>query len=178
MQAISSIELSFTAAVVFVGACTDVYSRRVPNWLTLPALAISLVLQGMHGFIPCMEALLAVVIAGGIFLIFFLAGGMGGGDVKLIAAAAAGVGLSRLPALLVFTSLIGGAMAIFLAVRHRRVKSTLLNIASLTAHHASAGVLQPHPELHVRNQQALRLPYAVAIAAGTVLALCAQGVKG
>jgi len=32
--------------------------------------------------------------------------------------------------------------------------------------------LTPHPRYNLRNEQALRLPYALAIAAGCALSLC------
>jgi prepilin peptidase CpaA len=42
---------------------------------------------------------------------------------------------------------------------------------ALVVHHGTVG-LAPHPELNVGNAQTLRLPYALAIAAGSALSLC------
>jgi prepilin peptidase CpaA len=167
----------FTAAVALGAGVMDVYTRRVANWLTLPALLGALVLQyclgGVHAFAL---ALLAAVVAGGIFLVFFMAGGMGGGDVKLIAAIAAGIGLPDTGALLVLTALSGGAMAIVLALRHGRLRNTVMNVGTIAIHHCNSG-LEPHPELHVYNPRTLRLPYALAIAAGALLTLSLQGMQ-
>jgi prepilin peptidase CpaA len=166
-----------TAGVAFLAAVWDIRTRRIPNWLSLPALATALILQGITGGIRATGlALLAAVLAGGIFFAFFLAGGMGGGDVKLIAAIAAGVGLQHVGALLVFTSLCGGAMAMWLALRHGKLRRTFGNIRTLAVHHRHSG-FNPHPEWHVQNSRTLRLPYAVAIAAGTFLTLSLQGVQ-
>ena len=113
-----------------------------------------------------------------IFLLFHLAGGMGGGDVKLIAAAGRTAGLSLVGPLLVLTSLAGGVMAIALALYHRRLKQTLLNVRALVVHHGRAG-LAPHADVNLDNAQALRLPYAPAIAAESGLSLrrlmCSRG---
>lgn len=96
---------------------------------------------------------------------------MGGGDVKLITAAGCVAGLPLVAPLLILTSLAGGAMAVGLALYHRRLKQTVLNMCALVAHHGIAG-LAPHPDFNLDNAQALRLPYAIAIAAGSALSLC------
>ncbi|MDE1155957.1 MAG: A24 family peptidase [Acidobacteriaceae bacterium] len=174
----SHIQIACVTTVVLLGACTDLLCRRIPNWLTLPALAGALVMNGLlFGAASLGTSLLSALIAGGFFLLFFLAGGMGGGDVKLVAAAAAGVGLARLPSMLVFTALVGGVMGIALALRHKQLQRTLLNVGTLAVHHRNFG-LEPHPELHVQSTTSLRLPYGIAIAAGTVLSFFAQGSRG
>jgi prepilin peptidase CpaA len=156
----------------------DVRTRRIPNWLTLPSLLAALVLHGLSGGVHGMYlALLASVLAGGVFLVFFLAGGMGGGDVKLIAAVAAAIGFSNTGALLVFTSMCGGLMAMVVAMRNGRLRSTVVNAVSIASHHCHAG-LEPHPELHVMNPRTLRLPYGVAIAMGALLTMSLEGFRG
>jgi prepilin peptidase CpaA len=110
------------------------------------------------------------LLCGLIFLLFFIAGGMGGGDVKLIAAVGCTAGLAHIQTLLILTSLAGGVMALCLALYRRRLKQTLMNIGALAAHHGTVG-LAPHPEFHIGNAQTLRLPYALAIAAGSALSL-------
>ena len=95
---------------------------------------------------------------------------MGAGDVKLIAAAGCISGLSLVGPLLVFTSLAGGVMAFGLALYHRRLKETVMNIGALAVHHRMEGLV-PHPILNVGDPRTVRLPYAVAIAAGSALSL-------
>jgi prepilin peptidase CpaA len=120
---------------------------------------------------------LAALISGFIFLIFYLAGGMGAGDVKLIIAVACIAGLPRVGSLLILTSLAGGVMALVLVISRRRFKQTVSNVSELVTHHRTRG-LEPHPELNVSNASNLRLPYAVAIAAGSVLTMFLLVVKG
>jgi prepilin peptidase CpaA len=155
-----------------VGAAYDVAVRRIPNAFTLPAMVFGLVLHfALGGWGQLGTAAAAGLLCGSIFLVFHLAGGMGGGDVKLIAAAGSIAGLSLAGPLLIGTSLAGGIMALSLALYHRRLKETFLNLGALAVHHRSAG-LTPHPEFNVGNAQTLRLPYALAIAAGSALSLC------
>jgi prepilin peptidase CpaA len=116
------------------------------------------------------------MVCGLIFLLFHLAGGMGGGDVKLITAAGCIAGFSMAGPLLILTSLAGGVMAIGFALYHRRFKQTMVNVCTLAVHHRTSG-LEPHPELNLDNAQALRLPYALAIAAGSALSFCLLMVR-
>lgn len=154
-----------------IGALYDVKSRRVPNLLTLPAIAFGLILHFiLGGWWQLTNAAAAGMICGIIFLIFYLAGGMGAGDVKLITAVGCIAGLSSVGYLLVLTSFAGGIMAIALALYRRQLKQTVLNIGALAGHHGTMG-LTPHPEFNVGNVRTLRLPYALAIAAGSALSL-------
>jgi prepilin peptidase CpaA len=149
----------------------DVRTRRIPNWFTLSSLAGAFLLQvALGGLHALLLSLAAAATAGSLFAVLFLAGGMGGGDVKLIAAVAAGVGLADTGALLTCTVLCGGALAICVMVRHGRVVESVRNAGRIMAHHCEHG-LEPHPELNVRNRRNLRLPYAVAITAGTLLTI-------
>ncbi|SDF83673.1 A24 family peptidase [Terriglobus roseus] len=167
---------SYTAAVALCAAVMDVRSRRIPNWFTLPTLVGALILQVTIGGLHALAlSFVASVLAGSLFLVLFLAGGMGGGDVKLIAAIAAGIGLSNTGALLVLTALCGGVMAIVVIVWHRRVWHSVRNVGRIVAHHCENG-LEPHPELNVRNKRNLRLPYALAITAGTLLTISLEKV--
>jgi prepilin peptidase CpaA len=155
-----------------IGSITDVHERRIPNMVTGPAMAAGLMLHAIYGGWHGLGAsALAGLIAGGIFLIFFLAGGMGAGDVKLMTAVGCIAGLSALPLVLVATALAGGALALAVSIHHRRLRETLCNVTSLLQHHGQQG-LKPHPELNLSNQRALRLPFALPIAAGCLVALC------
>ena len=155
-----------------IGAVYDVRSRRVPNFVTLPAIVFGLLLHfTLGGWRQLGSAAAAGLICGLVFLVFHLAGGMGAGDVKLITAAGCIAGLPLIGYLLILTSLAGGVMAIGLALYRRQLKETIGNMCALAVHHKTAG-LTPHPEFNISNAQTLRLPYALAIAAGSALSLC------
>jgi prepilin peptidase CpaA len=170
-------ELTYPAAAIacaLIACVFDVKSRRIPNFITFPAFLIGismhLVLDGWRGLLT---SLAAGVICGLVFLVFFIAGGMGAGDVKLIAAVGCIAGLPHTAYLLVLTALSGGVMAIALALARGRLQQTLMNVGVLASHHGHQG-LQPHPELHVASPKGLRLPYALAIAGGSILTLYFQ----
>lgn len=170
-------ELTYPAAAsacAVFGSFFDVKSRRIPNFVTMPAFLFGLALHlALGGWGQLFTALAAGIICGLVFLVFYIAGGMGAGDVKLIMAVGCLAGLSHVAYLLVLTALCGGAMAVVMALARGRLMETFTNVGALAAHHSHEG-LQPHPELNLSNAQTLRLPYALAIAGGSLLTLYFQ----
>ena len=160
---------AIATVLALAAACIDVKTRKIPNLLTLAAFALGVTLHFLlGGNSDGVKTVLSALLAGSIFFLFHLAGGLGAGDVKLIVGLAACYGLSNMPYLLIFTSLAGGVMALVMAVKHGQLRKTFSNMRTLAVHHTQSGLV-PHDEIHVRNSSTLRLPYAVAIAAGCVL---------
>lgn len=164
--------LALAVACALLGAIFDIRSRRIPNFITLPAILTGLALHLiLGGWQQLGWAALACLICGSIFLVFWLAGGMGAGDVKLMAAVGCLAGMPGVAYLLIWTALAGGVMAIGLALWRGRLKDMVLNVGALALHHRTEG-LKPHPSLNVGNALTLRLPYGLAIAAGSAVTLC------
>ena len=101
------IEFVFPAASLLcatLSAVYDVRSRRIPNFITLPAMVFGLILHAaLGGWRQLATAAAGGLICGLIFFVFYLAGGMGAGDVKLIAAAGCIAGLPLIGHLLLWT---------------------------------------------------------------------------
>jgi prepilin peptidase CpaA len=155
-----------------LGAFHDLRERRIPNHVTMPAMVAGLVLHGIAGGPRGLaDSAAAGLIAGVIFLIFFLAGGMGGGDVKLMTAVGCISGLSHLGLIVIATAIAGGVFAIAVSLYHRRLRELFGNVGDLLAHHSQRG-FQPHPDLNLTNVHALRLPFALPVAAGCLFAFC------
>jgi prepilin peptidase CpaA len=64
-------------------------------------------------------------------------------------------------------------MAIVMALARGQLQQTLVNVGAIATHHSQEG-LQPHPDLNLSNLNTLRLPYALAIAGGSLLTLYFQ----
>lgn len=151
-----------------IGAVSDVRERRIPNWLTYGSLTAGVAVrsfwEGWHGL---GQAAGGTLVGGGVFLLLYLVRGMGAGDVKLMAAVSAWAGLKESTTLLLATALAGGILAVWYMMLHRRVGRTVVNAGELLRFHLSAGV-RPHPELSLQSNNSLRMPYGLAIAAGTL----------
>jgi len=156
-------------AVLTVATFTDVNSRRIPNWLVLPCflagIAVLSVLYGWHGAGQSLEgAGLALLIYGFLFWM----GGMGAGDVKLGIAIGAWIGPYQLFIALVLTGLAGGAMALLWAMRGGFLKELFQNTSGLLFSAKERG------EAVLSNPQRRKMPYAPAIAIGTLISFLAQ----
>jgi prepilin peptidase CpaA len=80
--------------IAAIAAITDRKTGHIPNWLTLPPIAIGPFFHGLTaGADGFLGALLAIGICGVVPLLMFWKGGMAGGDVKLFAAIAAMCGV-------------------------------------------------------------------------------------
>lgn len=166
--------LATASACALVGSVTDVKSRRIPNFITFPSILLGLALHlAIGGWKQLLLSLAAGLICGIAFLLFYIAGGMGAGDVKLMTAVGCIAGLPHVAYLLVLTALSGGVMALCLAVARGRLHQTISNVGAIATHHSHEG-LAPHPDINLSNISTLRLPYALAIASGSLLTLYFQ----
>lgn len=170
--------LALAVGATAIAAVFDMRTRRIPNWLNgsaiLVGLAAHLCLQGISG---ASWALLAGLTGGFVFFVFYLAGGMGAGDVKLMAALGVIAGFHGLLPIMTMSAILGGVMAIALAVVRGKFKQTMANVGLLAMHHRLAG-LTPHPQLNVENQETLRLPYALPMFFGCTITLFSTLITG
>ncbi len=152
----------------------DIRWKRIPNALTLAALAVALVLRATVGWGYALDGLLGAVIAFALAIPLFLAGGLGGVDVKLITAAGAMLGKDRLWFCLLVMALVGGVMAIFAILRRGSFRQTAANL------HTIFVTLGPKTFTGWKGEESqapvtldtpgtVAVPYGVAIAAGAVV---------
>ena len=158
------------SALIFaaVGASTDLKSGRIPNWLTYSGLIGGLAARSwLEGWMGMRLGLVGALLGGGMFFMFFLARGMGAGDVKLMAAVGCLAGEKQTATVIIATAIAGGLMAIGYMVFYKRVGRTLRNVGKLVRFRVTSGS-RTHPEISLQSSGSIRLPYAVAIAAGAL----------
>jgi len=90
--------------------------------------------------------------------------------VKLMAAIGCLAGLGQVVMIVLSSSIAGGVLALVFMVIHRRVGRTVRNLWELIRYHLLFGA-QSHPQINLKNPDAIRMPYALAIAAGTFYSL-------
>ncbi len=165
---------------VLVAACAaaiwfDVRENRIPNALTLGALAVALALRAV-GPGSLGDGLAGAGVAFAIGLPFFLVGGLGGGDVKLLTAIGALVGLDRIFAALFWTAVVGGAMGIFMMLRKKAVPQTMANLRTIFMTFGRGTFTgwrrdgESRAAVTLDTPGAVTIPYGVAIAAGALVA--------
>jgi prepilin peptidase CpaA len=158
-----------TLAVLAIATFTDLRSRRIPNWLVLPFLFAGVIVSGwLHGWHGIGQSLSGVALGALLLGVFCWMGGMGMGDVKLCAAIGAWIGPAQLVTALVITGIAGGIMAVCWAVRGGFLGDLFKGTGELIFGLKDRG-LRPHPQLVLNNPLTHKMPYAPAIAIGTLV---------
>ena len=157
------------AVALVASTATDVLWRRIPDLVTLPAIAIALGLRASFGGLGGLETGLVSGLVGlfATFAIFALLAWrkkMGWGDAKLMAAVGACLGYPLALAALVFVSLAGALQAVVTLIWHGAVWETLAQAGTKLAVR-----LRRLPKEAVGASR--RIPYGVAIALGTFWAM-------
>jgi prepilin peptidase CpaA len=161
-----AIVLATVTAGAGTGAAIDLRTRRVPNPLTLllAASGVAFAALGLSG-LTVGASLAGFALGLALMLPGHLFGATGAGDVKLFAALGALVGPAHIATAFVYTAIAGGAIAIVVALRRRRLRRTLDAAARLLASGAGSAAAI---ESSIENN---RFAYAPAIAVGTMLAV-------
>lgn len=163
--------------VVLAAAWSDLKTRRIPNWLTVPGFVLALLIRIPMGGSAWLDGLIAAAVAFALALPMFALGGLGGGDVKLLATVGAFLGLDRLWGALFVAVVVGAVLAIITVLRRGRAQETLANlymlIKGLTRKESYTGWKGEEGDapLTIRSAGVVTRPFAVAIAAGAVYAV-------
>ncbi|MFY9939347.1 MAG: A24 family peptidase [Silvibacterium sp.] len=158
-----------TLIVLAIATFTDLRSRRIPNWLVFPFLLAGIVVSGwLYGWHGIWQSLSGLGLGALLFGILFFMGGMGMGDVKLCAAIGAWIGPRQLLTAIVLTGITGGIMAVCWAAAGGFLGDLFTGSGDLVLGFKDRGMRQ-HPELVLSNPRTRKLPYAPAIAIGTLV---------
>jgi len=164
------------AIFALTAGITDARSRRIPNWLTYPAIPLAILLHTIDaGWAGTRLSLLGAAVGLGLLLPFVLIRSLGGGDWKMIGALGAffgyntgfGFARQRLIVVLLWTLVINGLMALCMVIWKGRARQTLRNIGRMLA--AFFRVHLPPPDLTIDNPQAIKVPFGVAAAVAVLL---------
>lgn len=158
-----------------LAAFTDARSRRIPNLLTLPALAAGLAWAGLSGGVAGLgEALLATLLLALPFVLLFVFAGGGAGDAKLMGALGAWLGMHEGLRTLVCVCLAGVVMALAWAAAKRHLPEALARCGLLARgglHALFGGTrLRDLPGLLPGTSDGEKMPYGLAICAGVLCA--------
>jgi len=143
----------FTYALLLSAVGFDLRSRRIPNYLTLPAMGLGILWSLAQGGLSAADAsILGLFLGGALLFPLFALGKFGGGDVKLLAAIGALRGASFVWRATLLGAASGGLLAILLLIYRREIGRYLLGLYTGTYRTEST------------------YPYSPAIALGVLLA--------
>lgn len=170
---------STLAALLIVAIATDLRSRRIPNVLVALGLGLGLVGRLLMPGAPIGEALLTFVQGSGAGLLalmpLYLMRACGAGDVKLMAMVGGFVGPAVVLDAALWTLVSGGVLSLVFMLGRGVAAQTIENIRFLLTDLMVRARSGGGARLAPLATTAARLPYAVAIAAGTLIAVLHAG---
>lgn len=147
-----------------IASITDLWRQKIYNWLTLPALLLGLLLNGLQfGWRGLLDSFLGFLLAFVIYMVLGLLGVMKGGDVKLAAAVGAMLGWRLSISALFYGAIFGGLLAIVWALVHGTLSKTLTRVGR--ALYAALAPGMRH-DMELQESESPPMPYGVAISAG------------
>jgi prepilin peptidase CpaA len=160
-----ALALMIVTAGTGLAAVIDLRTRRIPNALTAALAVIGIGIAATRlGPIGLGGALLGCALGLAFMLPGHVFGATGAGDVKLFAAAGALLGPATTVQAFLYTAIVGGVLAVAIAIRRRRLRTTIGGTASLVSKGSAAAAAIESPEADNR------FAYAPAIAVGVVMA--------
>ena len=159
-------------ALVAFATVIDFKSHRIPNILLFPALSIALILHtingGVDGLIMTTSGL-AIGLA--MLLPLYVTGGMGAGDVKLLGVVGSCVGPWGAVVAGLATMMAGAVFGIVVIVWHRVWPILEFHAAQLVNGRDTGAERTLLSHSSYSKDRITHMPYAAAIAAGTLAAL-------
>ncbi|HXD07587.1 MAG TPA: prepilin peptidase [Burkholderiaceae bacterium] len=167
------------SGVLLAAVISDVRTRRIPNLLVAAGMLAGLALQvlaphseGLFAFwwggLGLAQALLGLLAGLAIFMPLHLIRVVGAGDVKLLAMAGVWLGPKMLPGAVLLTLLAGGVMALVAMLASHSTRQVLANVRVMLTSALIDVQLGRPAALDAPAPGAIRLPYALAIAIGTL----------
>lgn len=165
---VKPILLAGAVLLSLIAGWTDLRSRRIPNWLTVPALALGVAASvALGGWSGLWESLEGAGLGLALLLPFVLLRSLGAGDWKLAGALGAFTGPNILITLLLGSVFVAGVMAASLIIYKRRVLETMRNIGHILVSLVTFRL--PGARVSLDSPESLKVPYGVALAFTVVL---------
>jgi prepilin peptidase CpaA len=156
--------------LLVAAALHDVAARTIPNWVSLGLCALGVMLRCLDGWPKLVAGLSLGLVVFALATFCWKRGWMGGGDVKLLGAAAIFVPPILVPSMLIAVALAGGVVGMIYLLG-RSLLSRNARPATVRPRRLIARVLRVERRRLGRGGP---LPYASAIAAGTLFIIYRQ----
>ena len=140
---------------------TDLRSRRIPNWLTVPGLAIGIAANTILGGWSGLKAsLLGAAVGLGLLLPFVLLRSLGRRRLEAGRRVGSFYGPGHADRSAAWSVFVAGVMAVALIIYRGRVRQTLRNIGHILVSLVTFRL--PGSRVSLDNPDSLKVPYGVA----------------
>jgi prepilin peptidase CpaA len=165
------IPLAIALLLLAIAVVFDVKSHRIPNWLVFSGALIGLAYHAFssHGM-GAIASIQGLAVGLAAFMPLYLLRAMGAGDVKLMAMVGAYLGPMSTFGAVITVFIAGGVLALAAAIRNKALPRLYENLRFIMADMSikmmvGGGAAQ----IDAVPVSAGKLPYAIAIAAGTAI---------
>jgi prepilin peptidase CpaA len=154
--------------LISLSSVYDIKYRRIPNFLTYPAVLIGLTCHSyISGFNGLRFSLLGIFTGTGLLIFPYLLGKMGAGDAKLLGAVGSFIGAKGIFILFLFTAIAGGIYALLIIILYKSKNNGILK----NFYYNCVNYVVTRKFVSFENAEDVRqrpkLCYGLAIAAGT-----------
>lgn len=166
------LQLAMLVVLLLAATAVDVRERRIPNRLVASGMlgAIAFHALSPHGE-GSLFALSGLAVGMATLLPMYALGVMGAGDVKLMGMTGAFLGMYGVLGAVLASMVAGGIFAVAIAAGKRMLPQLLANLRDLAAYHQIRHMTRAMPEAMPAAPSVGKMPYAVAITAGTLAQL-------
>lgn len=166
------------ALVSLVALFTDVKWRKIPNWLTFPAIGVGILLNAVDGWNGLVRSVAGFAFTLAFMLPFFAFDFLKAGDVKLVVAWGTIKGLGQ-PVWQTFAlwaflygALFGGLMSLLVLSQRRAMSETWKRVWALIG--LMLGAPRQLTEISGSSPMRVPMPYGIALSLGSFLALAME----
>lgn len=166
-----ALDIELVALVVLVAAATivDIREHRIPNFIVAAGMLLAI---SFHALAPGGQgptfSLAGLAVGMTALMPFYVMGVMGAGDVKLMGMIGAFIGTAAVVTTVLATMVAGGILALLASAYRRTLPRLVGNLRMMIMQRTLGGADSGASGL---PESAGKLPYAVAIAAGTACQL-------
>ena len=180
LRTVTFVGLGLLGGLLTVAVWHDVRTFRIPNLIVFGGTAIALVLHtalpegsGFMGSAPggigFLNAFGGLIVGLAVFMPLYLIRAAGAGDVKLMGMVGAFLGPTHAFGAAVATGIAGALFAVVFALKARALRRMVGNLGLIFYSCFARLSAVAGPSFDARHDTAAKVPYSVAIAAGTAL---------
>lgn len=185
----TALPLLVLCVLLALAVWNDLRTRRIPNALVFGGALLGLLFNSFlpagaglfiepFGGIGFLAALGGLAVGLALLLPMYALRALGAGDVKLMAMVGAFVGAWNVAGITLLTLLAGGVLALGVALYNGRLKVMVGNTVQMIKYSLLRSMAGELAKVEAPAAASGRLPYAVAIAAGTVPYLVTGALTG
>lgn len=158
-----------------IAAWQDIHHYRIPNALVFTGTIIAVILNTLlpqeMGGLGFLTSLIGLGVGFAVLLPLYLLRAMGAGDIKLMAMIGTFVGPTSMLMITLYILLAGGLLALGVVLLGGKVARLLENLKIMLIMHFAGSPMTSISSVGTLTESTGKLPYGVAIAAGTLVYL-------